>query len=270
MRRGSQQFSDEGGGVRHLLEVVQDEQQLPVAQMCLEGGEKRLGGLLAHAEGVSNGGGNQGRVGNGGQADEVDALLEVVEAVGGDVDGEAGLAGATGAGQGDEGYVRAQQQVAYGDQFLVAADERVALDRQVVGQRVEAAQWREVNGQVRGDDLEDVLGTGQVLEAMAAQVAQADGGRQRVPHQLAGGQREERLAAVAGGQEAGHAIDRRAEIVAVALQSRAGVEGDTDSEMDHGRRATDHGGDHRLIAGRVDFFGRRWSVVRGRKTALNL
>lgn len=64
-------------------------------------------------------------------------------------------------------------------------------------------------GQVRGDNLEDVLGVGEVLQPVLAEVAELETGGEPVAQELLGGQRDEHLPAVAGGLEAGAAAAAR-------------------------------------------------------------
>lgn len=68
-----------------------------------------------------------------GEIDEVDAVGEVGLHFGGDLQGQAGFAGAAGAGKGYEADVGLAQQVADQGDFCFAADEPVELGGQVGG-----------------------------------------------------------------------------------------------------------------------------------------
>lgn len=99
-------------------------------------------------------------------------------------------------------------------------DDDAVADVQALG----GDQRRRDVGQVRRDDLVDVLGVCQVLEAVLAEVAQAHAIGEPVAQQLLRGERDEDLAAVADGLQARAAVERRAEVVAVALFGGAGVQ----------------------------------------------
>ena len=66
---------------------------------------------------------------------------------------------------------------------VLAPDERRRLLREVVGRRLERAQRREVEPELRVDDLIDVFGRREVLQAHAAQVAHRDGRAAREVHE---------------------------------------------------------------------------------------
>ncbi len=80
-------------------------------------------------------------------------------------------------------------------------------------------------GEIRRDQLIDAFGLRQILEPMRAQIAQAASRRQLALDQLGACTREQHLAAVADREQARDAVDRRAEVVAVALVGRTGMNG---------------------------------------------
>ena len=146
---------------------------------------------------------------------------ELGQQVGGGVDGEAGLADAPDAGERDDPVAPR-----HGDEPLdveVPPDQRRALGRQVVGVGVDAADRRELLAEVGVDDLPHPLRLGQVAQPVGAEVgelgragARADEGGRHV--------REQDLAAVADGHDAGGAVDGPAPEVVTDPLDLAGVD----------------------------------------------
>jgi hypothetical protein len=81
-----------------------------------------------------------------------------------------------------------------------------------------------VGRQARHDRLVDMLWANQVLQSVLAQIAQGYLRHGVVTHQLIGRLCEENLAAVSGGHQARGSIERRAEVVDLALLGWAGVQ----------------------------------------------
>src|SRR5207249_3479149 len=131
--------------------------------------QQRLAAGLSHAEGLRNRGGDQSGIADGSEIDEEDAVAELIQEIGGDLEGKAGLAGAARAGEGHQAGVVAEEELLHGGELLLSADQRRALGQEVVGPGIEAAQRREVGGKVRGAELVDALGSGEVPEAALAQ-----------------------------------------------------------------------------------------------------
>ena len=91
---------------------------------------------------------HQGGVPDGRQWDKVDPVLKVLEQVCGHLQAQAGLAGATRTGEGQQTHVRTpQERTGYGA-YPLTSDERGGLHGQVVGATVEALERREVSRQV--------------------------------------------------------------------------------------------------------------------------
>jgi hypothetical protein len=109
-------------------------------------------------------------------------------------------------------------------QIRVAADEGGGLGGQVVVTAVEGGQRREAVGEVGVDQLEQPLGTAQVLEAVGAEVAQVGSFREPVGGQGGRRRRQQHLAAMADGHDPCGAVDCRAEVVAGAGRGLAGVQ----------------------------------------------
>ena len=104
--QAAEQVGHERRRLDHLLEVVQHQQGALVAQERRQPPVERLVAGLAHAEGLGDGGGDQVGVGDRGEGDEPDAVRERVGNRRGDLEGEAGLADAAGAGQRQQADVR--------------------------------------------------------------------------------------------------------------------------------------------------------------------
>ncbi len=152
--------------------------------------------------------------------DAAEAVLgEVRRAALGDL---AGLAGA----EGDGGVVAPDGGQERGEGFGQWALDGVLGHRDALGggELLGGGGGRGVVGEVGGDELEDVLAVAQILQAVLAEIAEGDVLGQVVADHLLGGEGEEDLAAVAGGHEAGGAVEGGAEVVAAAGVGRAGVD----------------------------------------------
>jgi hypothetical protein len=106
------------------------------------------------------------------QVDEPHTVGMVLEPPGGKLEGEACLPAA--AGTGERQHPDLGEQLAQHGEFGLATHEAREVDGKVVRDVVERAQRREPNGQVRVDELEHVLGSAQVAEAMGAEVLGGD------------------------------------------------------------------------------------------------
>ena len=194
-RIGRQQSGDElGAGGDEVLAVVQDEQRRLVAELGRElvgGGDA---GHLAGAEGGQRGATDGVRIGERRQLDPPHAAGLRVDGLGGDGQGEAGLADPGRTGQRHQPL--ACQQAAHVGDLAGPPDQRRELDRQVVAERVERPQRRERRRQVRVDELPDVLGASEVLEAVQAEIDQRRPGREAVGDQRRGRRRHQHLTAV--------------------------------------------------------------------------
>ena len=104
------------------------------------------------------------------------------------------------------------------------------LQGQVVRTRGECPDRGEVGRQVGMEQLEDPLGSIEVAQRMLAEVAQAGSWRERVPGEILRGQREEHLAAMARGQQAGEAVQPGSEIVPVLRGGGGGMQRHADPQ----------------------------------------
>ncbi len=129
--RGLEQAGDGGGGVNHLLEAVQEEQDLLPGQVVAQPIGQSTARRLVQAQRLGDRGEHERGVAHGGEGDEDDAVGEGVAQGAGDFDGQAGLADAAGAGAGDERDLgTAQQRLQRGD-FVGPADQGLMGERQV-------------------------------------------------------------------------------------------------------------------------------------------
>ncbi len=119
---------EEGGDERRrgddLLEAVEHEQRAAVAEGGLEGLEGRVVAGFADAERLGEGGGDEFGVGDRREGDEADAVGEAAGDRLGDLQGEAGLADAAGAGQGQEADPGLAEEAGDGRDLALAPDER--------------------------------------------------------------------------------------------------------------------------------------------------
>ena len=120
-------------GIRHLLEIVQEqERRATAAQVVGNGLHQRVIAALAHADGQGDGRCHQPRVGNRRQVHERDAAIEEVGQIGGDLDGEPRFAGPARAGQRQQPDVGIEQQAVDSRELAGSSDHRRALRRKIV------------------------------------------------------------------------------------------------------------------------------------------
>src|SRR5687767_13434144 len=115
---------------KDVLEVVEHEQRLLLAQMRREALPRRRVGL--EAERPCNGGRHELLVGDRAELDEDDAVAKLVEQLPAELDGEPGLAASAGAGQGQQANLGGAKQLRELCELLRSAD-----------------QWRRRPGQAR-------------------------------------------------------------------------------------------------------------------------
>ena len=73
----TEQIGHEWGGVDDVFEIVQNEEQPPLAQKCLKAGDQWLIARIAHAEDVSDGWCDQAGMRDWRKTDEADAIREI-------------------------------------------------------------------------------------------------------------------------------------------------------------------------------------------------
>lgn len=90
-----------------MLQVIQHEQQAPVAEAGHQAVDDHFAAGLRYAQNVRDGVEDQTGIGQGRQINEDDAVGERRERHGGEVEGETRLADATGSGQREQAHVLA-------------------------------------------------------------------------------------------------------------------------------------------------------------------
>ena len=98
------------------------------------------------------------------------------------------------------------------------------LHGQIVGHTFQRAKGGKLRGKIGSNELVKVLGSREVPQAMFAEGAQLHARRKMVAHQFLRGQGKEHLAAPGGGKDARDAIERLAEVIAIPVFRRAGVQ----------------------------------------------
>ena len=245
-------------GVRDLLEVVEDEQHLPVRDelqgpvprevLHVAGSAQRVGDRRPHQLGAVH------RV----QRDEEQAVRVGVLQGGGDRERDPGLARPAGTGERHQPDLVVAEQAGDLGELRRPADQRRRGDRQV-GAAAEAAQRREVVGQVRHHEVVQVLRLVEVLEPVPAEVADRRL-RAEVADQGAGGLRDHRLAAAGGGGDPGRAVHVDADVAVLVRLRLAGVQPDPHADVDvvgpgvavQQALALEGGGDRRAGGGEDD------------------
>ena len=124
-----------GGGCKDLFAIVEHEQRFLTRQELGHRLDQGSLGLGAHIHRMGDGGRHQLGVGDTGELDPPRAARVPIGDLGRQLQGEAGLAAATGAAQRDQAMSR--QQVSQLGHLHLAADERRQLGGQVVGEGVE-------------------------------------------------------------------------------------------------------------------------------------
>ena len=214
-------FGQVGARVHEVLAVVEDDEELAVANELDERLDHGAARLLHDAEHGRDRLGNQPCIGDRRKLDEPDAVGKFVEHVGRDLQRQPRLAETAHPEQREQR--RFLEQLSHLGLTALAADERRHLLRQVVRRRLERAEGREVLAQLGMHRLVDVLRAREVAQPHTAQVAQRDPCRQLLPDRLHGSLREQDLATVGSPHDACGAVDGAAEVVVVAMLGRARV-----------------------------------------------
>jgi len=216
------QLADGSGCGHDLLEIVQDEQERAVAQVldeCLEGVASRS---FAQSERRRDSWPHELGIGDRRQRNEDRSIVERVRCLACDLHGQPRLAGAAWSGQRDDSFLGQELE----QHVLLAgpADEARHLGREMDGTRVERPQRREGLAETGGNELEEMLGALEVLQAVLAEVAQRRAGRKRRRDEGPGCLRHEHLASVSRCRDSGRTVDIQPDVVVAAELAIAGVE----------------------------------------------
>ncbi len=128
-RTGGQQFHEQWRCRHDLLKVVQHEQPVLLTQRPLQQFQWRSGAAL-QAEGLHHGGKDQFGIVNGSERDEAGFIGEATLRLGRDVERQARLAHASGAGEGEQAHFRTHEQGTSGSNLPLPPDERREWQRE--------------------------------------------------------------------------------------------------------------------------------------------
>jgi hypothetical protein len=167
--RGGEQVADQRGGRQHLLEVVEDQQQGPPAKVPLHALGHRPVARLAHAEGLRDRRGDEVGVADRSEGDEGDTGDEVRGEGLGHPQGQARLADAAGAGQGQEADAVVTEQGADRGGLAFPPDQRRQRNGEVGGGRGRRCGHRVPRLCAGGRRINAMMASGQrVVNRMAA------------------------------------------------------------------------------------------------------
>ena len=168
-----------------MFAVVEHQQQLRLAQALQDVVEKAGVRPLAHPENTGNRVQDQLGIEHGRQIDQPRAIAGVLDRSGRDLDRQSGLSGPAGPGQGDQAGAGEQHRELL--ELPLASHEAGELGQQIVAARLHGAKRREVVGEVRVVELEEMLAALQLAQPVQPQVTQRRFGREIVADQLAHG-----------------------------------------------------------------------------------
>ena len=207
-----QQLADRRRGLHHLFEVVQQEEHSLALQPLDQQIVGRHATVLEHAERVRDGRRHQLGMPDRGQRDEIHTVREIVRGVGRELQTQSTLSDAAGPDHRQETHVGLYEHLVRGGDEVAATHKWRGLHRKVVGSGIERAQRRKGCGQSGDHELEDALGALEVLEAVDAQIEDADAGGEAVAHEVAGRLRQHDLSAVSGGGDPRRAMHVHAHV----------------------------------------------------------
>jgi hypothetical protein len=221
-RGGAEKLLDHRAGLGHLLEVVRDLEELAVAEVVAQDLQHGAAGRLGHAQGPGQDRGDQPGVGHRGQVGEEGAVTEAGPQPLGDVEGQAGLAGPAGAGEGEQPGLAEEPHGLGG--LVLPAHERGELGRQVARPGVQRPGGREVGRQPGDHQVVQAHGEVEVPQPVHPEVPQRHPGRDVALHQHPGGVRDDDLAAVRRRGDPGRPVHVDAAVVVPAEGPLAGVQ----------------------------------------------
>ena len=165
-----------GGGVEHVLAVVEHEQQAPPRQRLGDAVGHRPAGCGVIPSTVGHRIGHGRRVADRRQLDEPHSVRELGDQLGGDLHGQAGLADAAHPDQRDQPVTSHQLgQLLHLD---LTTDEARDCAGRFPGTPSIVRKRRKLDRQTVGADLEQPLDARQVPQAVLAQVPQIDPGHE--------------------------------------------------------------------------------------------
>ncbi len=205
-----------------LLQIVQDEERRSLRQTPLESFQCRLVRRCVDSHCARDVGKALIRAGLGREVDEEHTAPKSVDMFGRCLERKAGLPRSSGAHEGYESRLGTVHQLLDPVERIDPAEKRRCLGGEVVRCGVERGERRECIRHSGGDDLEDVLRFGEVLEPVLAKVPEIN------PHGGCHRGGDEDLPSVAGRHEPSRPVDHRSEVVAVSLLGFTLVDADPD------------------------------------------
>ena len=239
------------GALDEMLEVVEHEQRRALAEVVEQLVLRREAAVRAvdgELDRLRKGGREEVRRGDGGERDEVDAVLVAVDAASGGLQGEPGLAGPARADKREQAASRVIQQPVDLLELRRTADERRSWQREILHARLDRLEQREVAAEPVDLELVDALRRAQILEAVHAQIA-----HNRV-HERTGRLRQEHLPAVADGSDPRTLMYVETDIPLLGQPRLAGMQPHPHADRPVGQRAlaVSGGGDGVRGAGEGD------------------
>ncbi len=215
-----QSVDDLGDRVEDVLAVVEHDEALPIHECSGQLFERRLIRVDVYETGRGDLGCEVDATVDGGQIDEKGPTGAGRLLAAGDLDGQAGLADATRAGQRHQpGCTQFLGEI---DQLGVASDERRELRGQADERHVDRAQRRKLLQQTGRVQLEHPLRAREIPETMHAEIDQPNSG-ELIAHQVGGGLRTQRLPAICHRYQPSRAIYGRAVIVTIPILGDSSV-----------------------------------------------
>src|SRR6266446_7020138 len=217
-----------------MLEVVEHEESgalAEVVEQLLLRREAAVRAVDGELDRLGKGGREEVRRRDGGERDEMDAVLVPVDPASGRLEREPRLARSARPNEREQATIGVLQQPVDRFELRRAADERRSRQREVLHTGLDRLQQRELARQTLDVELVDVLGRAQVLEPVCAEVAYA-GVDERVSRL-----RKQYLAAVADGCDARASVDVDSDVSLVGYTRLAGVEPHPDADRTIGQAA---------------------------------
>jgi hypothetical protein len=224
---GPEEVGHDRTGIDDLLEVVEDEEGVSAGDPLGQEIPRAPRGCLDQTERPGDPRGDERGVADRLERDEPESVLEAVGRRRGQLERQAGLAGAARAGERQQPR-RREQPTRFG-KLSLAPDEARQLGRQVVGPAIEGPDRWKVGRQAVDDELADPLGP-EVLQPVLAEAPNRHPVRQLVRDERRRGLGNEDLAAMTGGPDPRRPMDVRADVLAVRVEPAvAGVDSHSDA-----------------------------------------
>jgi hypothetical protein len=171
---GAQQLSHLRGSAHHVLEVVQQQQQVSFSQRGFEVFQLRLACHFPYSKRLGDRRDHQVRVAQGSQGHEPGTIGELVARLGSYLQAQARFADASRTRECEQTHLLAQEVLLDVVHYLFASNEGGGLDGKIVSVAVERLEGWKGSLETSDHQLIQMAGIAQVLEAVFSQVLQAD------------------------------------------------------------------------------------------------